>query len=153
MSNYNYGFNGTPVVEYLYGSNWKVVNSLVFRCFENELYEVPAGTATDGASARLFWGHVNLLPAPVQNNPAAWLHDHHYRTGWVYFEGKPTRRIDRKEADLIFKICLESFNMSPSVCRRAHMGLRLLAWSAWNTYRKHELKMIKQNFDRNFVKL
>ena len=135
---YEYGFNGKPCSEYLFGTYSKVVSTLVFRSLDDELYELPDGTPTDGASARLCWGYINLLPAPVQNNPASWLHDHHYRTGWVFRDGKPFRKITRAEADDVFRQCLEAYNMSPSVCGRAYRALRLFGWRPWNAYRKHE---------------
>lgn len=140
-------FRGGLGLDYIDGTNWKVRNAIVYEASNRNVYSICAGSRTDGASSRLLGGHINLLPVEAQNTPPAWLHDKHYRSAHVYYDGSPIRSIRRSEADWVFYDGLVS--MKPKtmglprwrlVCFIAWAGVRLFGFKPWNQYRRHEKK-------------
>lgn len=114
-----------------------LANQLIYTDLDGYDYQLPAGASTDGASSRLFNGHINLLPTNAQNSAPSWLHDWHYRKGKVYRNNQPFEDITRKEADLLLREGLILSNVGETTARRAYLGVRLFGWMAWNKYRKH----------------
>lgn len=130
------GFNGIASIEYMgFGAYVRVIDGMTFRTRDGDEYELCSKTESDGASARLFNGHINLLPTAAQNGPEAWLHDQHYRTGFVWSGGKKSRRITRKEADIVFAEGLFVRNIIGLDWFIAYYGLRIFGFATWHRYR------------------
>lgn len=132
------GFHGQPSITNVGGDYWVVSNRLVYIDLSGFEYELPEGAPTDGASSRLFNGHLNLLPSHAQNSPPSWLHDWHYRKGHVYRDNISFRPITRIDADRLFQEGLILSGVGRWTAWKAYMGVRTFGFIPWNSYRKHE---------------
>jgi hypothetical protein len=131
------GFSGPQDLRSLGGGYDLLLVSFVYTSLDGEQYEAPAGNVTDGTSTRLLAGHLNIFPTSAQRNPAGTLHDIHYRTGYVWKDGRKHRVISRKEADQIFAECLQLQNLG-FVAFYGYWGLRVFGFLAWRNYRNRE---------------
>lgn len=87
---------------------------------------VPIGFVTDFASIpRMFW---SLLRPDGIYSYAAIIHD------FLYWE----QYLSREMSDAILKLCMEDFNIDPTVVRAVHTGVRLGGGFAWDANAKRK---------------
>jgi hypothetical protein len=85
-------FMNTPVVQFIDGDRWKLVEDLIYVTRNIERIDVPKGFITDFASIpRVLWTLVGEPSGPW--GPAAVVHDFIYQTGFL----------PRVEADQVFR--------------------------------------------------
>ena len=111
------------------GETWAILLEKIVFSYKGQLYTIPVGFRSDGASLPRFFWRIIGHPFDMAYLREAVIHDYLYKH----------QPCTRKEADRFLFVLLEDNNLG---IKRylIYWGLRIGGWVAWNKYKRKRKK-------------
>lgn len=131
------------------GNRWEVLDAFRYHLGSPtgpEFVEVRIGRVTDFASIPIPFRWIWRSPGGPYDKPAV-IHDELYENPYVQHVNGSRRRIERGEADAIFREAMEvpELKIRAVTQQSLYRGVRLGGWRAWGRYRAAEAGLLEND--------